>query len=304
MILLLFAAKMAAQEQAIYTQYNIYPILVNPGYTGFENKHQFLFNSRQSFAGFPGAPKTYTLMYNGPIGDKLALGGGLFSDKIGSESLMRIQINYAFRFQIKDLKMGLGLSTEFLNRTLDQGLLDHNLVQTGDPDLEEAVSGQKIFDASIGFHGLYSERFFFGMALPNTVRARLDEVPVEEQSNSSSLFKYTVFQLGYIFDIKEQNFKVIPSINFRKVRNVPFQVDMNVRGLFLDERLIAGLTFRPSTEGALAFQIGTKQKSLQFYYSYDVSFQRSQKYHGGSHELSVSFELDKKQAKMDPNQRN
>jgi len=38
-----------AQEQAVYSQYQVFPILVNPGYTGFEEKHQVLVNAHASW---------------------------------------------------------------------------------------------------------------------------------------------------------------------------------------------------------------------------------------------------------------
>jgi hypothetical protein len=58
--------------------------------------------------------------------------------------------------------------------------------------------------------------------------------------------------------------------------------------------LIAGLTLRPNDRGAAAFLIGTRYKSLQLYYSYDLSFSRFQQYTGGSHEISVSYAFSRK----------
>lgn len=300
---IIFFSNVFGQEQAIYSHYHLFPVLVNPGYTGFENNHQFILNARRNWTGFPGAPTTYTMMYNGPIGDKLALGGGLFTEKIGSQSITRLQLNYAFRFKISQLQMGIGLSTEFLNRSISSGLLNNPLVAPNDQVLEDAASGQKIFDASVGAFALYNNQFFLGLSLPNTIRARLDQAPIDDNSTQNSLFQFYIFQMGYIFNIEHQNIKLIPSMSLRSVRNVPYQIDFNLQGRFLDEKLIAGLTLRPSTGGASSFLIGTKYKGVQFIYSYDVSFSRFQQYNGGSHELSLAFSVAKKQAKVDPNQR-
>ncbi len=169
-----------AQEQAAYSQYHVFPVLINPGYTGFEDKHQFLANARSTWTGFPGRPNTYTLMYNGPIGDKLALGAGLFSEKAGDLATTKLMLNYAFRFKIQKAMIGIGLSTEFLNRKADAALLLNNQVDRNDATLESLVDGQQIFDASVGAHLMYDERFFVSLALPNTVRTRLDEVVVDE----------------------------------------------------------------------------------------------------------------------------
>lgn len=303
LLLGLSIASANAQEQAIYSQYHLFPILVNPGYTGFENYHQFVMNVRRNWTGFPGTPTTYTLMYNGPLSDKLALGGGLFSEKVGSINTMRMQLNYSFRFQVQNTKIGLGLSTEFLNRSVTSSLLNHPLVDISDKALEDATDGQKIFDASVGAYSLYDNRFFLGVAIPNAIRARLDEAPVEGGDDGGSLFQFYVFQLGYIFNVTDQNFKVVPSLSLRKIRNVPYQVDFNVQGRFLDEKLLAGFTFRPSAGGAASFLIGTKYKQLQFVYSYDVGFTKFQQYNGGSHELGLSFGFERKMKKLDQSKR-
>lgn len=295
---LLFALSALAafsQEQAIYSQYHAFPVFINPGYTGFENQHQFIANYRSTWTSFPEKPSTYTLMYNGPVGDKLALGGALFSDNAGKVSTTKLQINYAFRFQIKKVRIGLGLSTEFLNRKADAALLNDPLVERNDDVLESLVDGQQIFDASLGGYAIHDDKFFIGLSLPNTVRTRLDEAPVAgEESTGTNLFEHYIFQMGYKIDMKDQNFKFVPSITVRKIRDTPYQIDLNLQGRFLDEKLIAGLTFRPGDSGAAICMLGTKMSQFQFFYSYDLSLSNFQRYTGGSHELSVAYTFARK----------
>lgn len=293
------------QEQAVTNQYHLFPILVNPGYTGFNDKHEFLLNARRTWTGFTGTPSTYTVMYSGPVGDKLALGGGILNEQVGDMNTLRLQINYAFRFRIQKARFGLGLSTEFLRNNVDNSLLSNPLVDPNDETLENAATGRKYFDASVGVHMLYDERFFLSLSMPNTVRARLDEIPtVQTEEPKRSLFEFYIFQMGYVANVASQNFKVIPSIALRKIRTAPFQVDFNVQGRFLEDKLITGLTFRPTTQGAMAFLLGTKFKQVQLLYTYDVSFGNFQSYNSGSHELSLAFALDRKKAKpaAEPNE--
>jgi type IX secretion system PorP/SprF family membrane protein len=206
--------------------------------------------------------------------------------------------NYAFRFKIQKAAIGLGLSTEFLNRRADSDLLNNNLVDRNDATLEALVDGQQIFDASVGAHLLYDERFFVSVSLPNTVRTRLDEVVVDEAAEKTG--GHYIFQLGYILNVPNQNFKIIPSLTARKLRNTPSQIDINIQGRFLEEKLIAGLTFRPSTDGSAVCLLGTKLNQLQFFYSYDLSFSNFQRYNGGSHELTVAYSIAKKEKPAAP----
>ncbi len=295
---LLFALSAIAafsQEQAIYSQYHAFPVFINPGYTGFENQHQFVANYRSSWTNFPEKPSTYTLMYNGPVGDKLALGGALFSDNAGSVSTTKLQINYAFRFQVKKLRIGLGFSTEFLNRKADLALLSNPIVDRNDDVLESLVDGQQIFDASIGGYAIHDDKLFIGFTLPNTVRTRLDEAPVAgEELTGGNLFEHYIFQMGYKIDMKDQNFKLVPSITIRKIRDTPYQIDLNLQARLLDDKLIAGLTFRPGDSGAAICMLGTKVSQFQFFYSYDLSLSNFQQYTGGSHELSVAYTFARK----------
>lgn len=293
----LFAVAAFSQEQAVYSQYQVFPVLINPGYTGFEDNHQLIANARSTWTGFPGKPTDYTLMYNGPVTDKLALGAGVFSEQIGDLSTFKLQLNYAFRFKIQKAQIGLGLSTEFIRKQASSELLSDPLVDRNDGTLEGLVDGQQIFDASIGTHILYDERLFVGLTLPNTIRTRLDEVPVDDQSTGGNLFQHYVFQLGYIADVASQNFKIVPSLTMRKFRDTPYQIDLNVQARFLEDKLIAGVTYRPSSEGTAVFLIGTKFKQFQFFYSYDVAFSNFQQYNGGSHEISVACSLARKTAK-------
>ncbi|MBK7937139.1 MAG: PorP/SprF family type IX secretion system membrane protein [Lewinellaceae bacterium] len=287
-----------AQEQAIYSQYQVFPILVNPGYTGFQDQHEFIGNARSTWTGFPGKPTDFTVMYSGPLGDKLALGGGLFSEKVGDVTTLKFQLNYAFRFRIQKARIGLGLSTEFLNRRADAALLTNSLVDKNDDVLEGLTEGQKIFDASIGGYMLYDDRLFISASLPNTIRTRLDDVPVATNTNpNGSIFQHYIFQLGYIANIPSQNFQLIPSLTIRQIRDTPFQIDVNLQGRFMEDKLIAGLTYRPSSKGSAVFMIGTKLSKLQLFYSYDVSFSNFQQYNAGSHEISVAYTLPRKALK-------
>jgi type IX secretion system PorP/SprF family membrane protein len=284
-----------AQEQAIYSQYMQYPVLVNAATTGFENNQQVLFNLRNNWNGFPGAPTTYTMMYNGALTNKLGLGAGLFNEKIGSQSVMRFNINYAFRFQVSTAKVAMGLSTEFMNRSVTSSIYENPLVEVGDEILQDAVDGQRVFSASPAVYLENEGKLFAGLSFPGAIRARLDQAPVAGEDESANLLQYYIFNAGYKLNVPGQNFMVVPSFALRKLRDVPYQIDFNLKGLFLEEKLIAGVTFRPSTGGSSAFLIGTKWNQLQLMYSYDLSFQRFQQYNSGSHELSVAFQFDRKQ---------
>lgn len=284
-----------AQEAATYSQYQLFPVLYNPGVTGFSGSHEFILNARKSQTGFSGTPVSYTAMYHGSIGDKLGLGGAIFSEKIGDMTSTKVQGNYAFRFRLQKAQVGIGLTTEFINKRVNSGLLSDPLVQAGDQSLEDQVGGQQIFDATAGVHVLYDERLFVALALPNTVRTRLDQGVIDgPQVTAPNDRSNYFFHFGYIVNRPAQGFSVIPSLALRNYRDVPFQVDLNVQGRFLEDKLVAAVTMRPGTSGLAGLMIGTMLKGAQIVYSYDIAFGPFQQYHTGSHELTLSYVIKPK----------
>ena len=295
----LFTLAAMAQEQSVYSQYQIFPNLINPGVTGFDNNFLFLANARSSWTGFPGSPTTYTVMYNGPVGDKLGLGGSVLSEKIGSQMVTRLQGSYAFRFKVQTAQIGLGLTTEFLRRRLNGDVLNNPIIDPNDGALEGSVDGQKLFTSSFGAHVLFDEKVFVSLVLPSAIRARLDEIPLDDpQTESGSGVQYYIFQLGANLYVPSQNFKLVPSIAIRNVRDVPFQVDLNLQGHFLEDKLIAGLTYRPNTGGSMAFLLGTRYNKFNLFYSYDVSFGPFQQYNSGSHEFTLAYAFTRKKPEV------
>ncbi len=292
-----------AQEEAVLMHYQINPLLINPATAGFDAEHHKLFiNTRTQWTGFPGAPKTYSVSYNGPIGKRLGIGALLYAESIGNVSSYRAQLSYAFRYDIEDrgLSFALGLSTEFHEMRLNNSSLDNPLYDAGDEVVGDAEEGVKAFDASLGFTGSYKKNTFFGIALPNLIRNRLDNIGVDSTSNS--FIQYFTLHAGHKFEVSN-SFSLEPSFLLKKVRNVPFQFDINLKASFLDEKLIGGVSYRATTgnlaglpeqlDGVSSFGvlIGTKYQALRFFYSYDVFLDEFQSFNGGSHEITIGFEF-------------
>jgi type IX secretion system PorP/SprF family membrane protein len=297
--LLLFAATATAQEASTYSQYQLYPVLYNPGVTGFGGNQELIVNARKSLTGFVGTPLAYTAMYNGSFGDKLGLGASVFSENIGNFNTVKMQGNYAFRFKVQKTQIGIGLTTEFINQNLDNSVLENDLLDPTDPVVADWTNGRQYFDASAGTHILYDDKLFVGLALPNLVRSRIDQlaldVPLPLDTDDAPNF---FFHFGYILNRENQGFKLIPSIAVRDYENVPFQVDLNVQGRFLQDQLIAAIMVRPGEAGQAGLMIGTQQKNLQLVYSYDIGFGPFQQQNNGSHELTLSYTLKAKSKKV------
>ncbi len=285
-----FGSTSYAQEEAVFMHYTFNPVLINPAATGFNPDHHDIFiNVRSSWTGFPDAPKTYALSYNGPIGNRLGLGALIYSENVAALTRFRAQLSYAFRFQIKDVNMAFGLSTEWHKMSLSNSISNSDFYEDyiGDMSIEEAMSGNSEFDASVGLYGSFKRKLFFGISSPGLIRNKLDS------EKGGDLFKYVTFNVGGEIELNDSKVKLIPSILLKKVRNVDFQTDLNLIATFLNEQLITGLTYRAGTGGNLGITLGTKYSSLRFVYTYDVYMGDFQKYNGGSHEITINFQFNR-----------
>jgi type IX secretion system PorP/SprF family membrane protein len=285
-----------AQEEAIFMHYTFNPVLINPAATGFDPEHHDIFiNIRSAWSGFPDAPKTYALSYNGPIGNRLGLGGMIFSENVAALSRVRAQLSYSFRFQIKDVNMAFGLSTEWHRMQLSNSISNSDFYDDyiGDTAIEDAMNGTSEFDASVGLYGSYKRKVFFGIAAPGLVRNKL------ESEKGGDLFKYYTVNVGGEFELNDSKVKLIPSILLKKVRNVDFQADLNLLATFLNEQLITGLTYRGGTGGNLGITLGTKYSALRVVYTYDIYMGDFQKYNGGSHEITINFSFNRVEGNYD-----
>lgn len=281
----------------MFSHYHISPILISPAYAGFSEDHQIQMNLRSQWNGFDDAPKTYGIGYNGPIGKTFGLGLGLMSETLGNMSNVRFQMNYAFRYQIRDVKLAAGFSTDFLTRKLSQSVLQSPLYEEGDLVIEEAVDGNKIFDASLGLYSTFKDKTFASLTFSNLVVARIGDI--ESGYTDGSLFRFVMFHFGHEFEIEQFNFKLRPSLMVQHIRDKPFQADFNLLGSFIDDKLIAGASYRAGLGGAVGLLLGTNIDVFRLYYSYDLTFQTIQKYNGGTHEVTIAFNFNGGKKKYD-----
>lgn len=280
---LLYAAGMQAQsryfdERYIYTQAQVNPQLINPGAIGSAMKHQILLNYRNKWSGIDGAPRTVTLSYNGPVGNRLALGVNVLSDKFGELETTKGAVGLSYIIKSETNQVGFGISAEYIKH----GLAGFGNADPNDPVISQALAGAEYFDASFGLYGIYMDRLTYGLALPSMVSSRISDI----DDNSPDRELGFILQFGYKLDI-QSDISMTPSIIMKKLANVPTHIDLNLNFGFLQDKLIGGVTYTLGADKRLGFLLGTKIEKLNFYYSYNTSSHLIQDYNNGSHELTL-----------------
>ncbi|MBE2209153.1 MAG: PorP/SprF family type IX secretion system membrane protein [Saprospiraceae bacterium] len=282
--------KVQAQDQAIFSHYNINPVLIHPAAAGFSGQHQLLFNARMQWTGFPDAPKTFMAQYNGPLSKSFGIGFGVLSESAAQLQRTRAQLNYAIRFPLgDDWEMAAGFSTE-LHQIRLTGDVTGSVFDQSDRIIDANMDGVRFLDASVGVYGTFRKNTFGGLSFTNLVRSRLDGLVVSDEKES--LFNYYVFYLGHKFEVEDLKFTLEPSVMARQIRDVPFQLDINLKAGFLDDQLLAGVSYR--SLGVMGVMLGVQVSPFNLYYTYDVSFQRFQQFNSGAHEVTIALNMKKK----------
>lgn len=292
---LMFMMNGQAQERYIFNQHFVNPILINPGATGFDEAHNFLFNYRNKWAGFPGSPNTFAFSYDGRVVDKVGLGGFVMKDEFGALESLKGQLSYAYHLLGDNYKVGLGFTTEYIQYRAKGGLNGPMDFDRDDPLIINRQDGDTYFDLAIGAHGMFSDKIIFDLVFPGLVRTRISEAVQTQEEDRT--FNY-IIGVGYQYEVENYDLTVIPSLFVKKLRNVPLHVEGNLFLKFYDGQLSGGVSYAYGAENRLGALLGTAINNFNFYYSYNVSFQPFQTYSNGSHELTVGYKFPLKKENM------
>ena len=287
-----------AQDEAIFSHYVINAMLINPAYAGFNDNVQIFGHMRNQWVGFENAPKTYALTLDLPMTEKVGLGGLILSEKYGAMNRFRGQLNYAYRYVGKGYKWSIGFSTEFHRSKIDGSINDSNtnsLVAANDPLVVERMKGLTFFDASFGAAALIKDKIILSASTPNLIRARLG---TDDLTKAKKTFlRQFILLAGY--RVKKNQITFEPSLQLRKVYEAPFEVDVNLKAIAFEEKLIAAIQVRPGDSGQIGLLVGTKQPSFSLYYSYNSSLAKFKAYERNSHEVTLGLAFQKQDKKID-----
>ena len=272
-------------ERYISTQHYLNPVILNPGAVGNSEYHRILGNYRSNWSSYPGAPKSYFLSYDGPIGNRLGFGALVLNDRAGDLQTTKGQGTVSYTIDSPNNKIGFGLSGEFVQHQLN-GSVGNNSLNSQDDELFNRLDGTQFFDVSFGLNGLYNKNISYGLVFPNLISSRLDGVDEGFDDN----FNY-ILHAGFLWDIEGYDFDVEPSVFVKQLNYVPLHIDFNVLMHFLDDKLLGGVSYTVGADERLGFMVGTRVNAMSFAYSYNVSRNDFIRYNNGAHEFSVKVEI-------------
>ncbi len=281
----------AAQQMGIYTNYLLNEFYYNPAIAGSRDVFLANINYRNQWVGFNEAPRSYTASVYGSWKNrrKAGIGMSVVGERGGLTQRTGGYLTYAYHFSFTEkLRMGLGVSAGFLQYRVR--LYDVRVVDSGDDLLSGNVMNANAPDLNAGLY-LYHDKFWLGLSGFQLLKSKLQFA----NSNSNLIMHY--YATGGI-NVKVNKKNVIqPSFMLRYSEPVPYQFDASLRWLY-NKMFWLGVSYR--TDDAYCAMLGFNYKDrINFGYSYDYTFSNIQKYSTGSHEIWLSYTINKKKKTLD-----
>lgn len=286
--------KIGQRYEPIYSQYWINGLAINPAYTGSRECFSNTILYRNQWMGFPGAPKTQTLSSHAPLKDeKNAVGIFIFHESIGVSDYSDIYGNYAFRFQLGEGKISLGLK---FGATFFQGDYSEIVASPDELSIDPILNNVSEVFPNFGVGAYYySDKFYLGLSVPKFLSY---EIKSSKKTMNIGPDNYDFLLTGGILLGQSETFKFKPSFLFRYRLNNTYQIDVGANFIFYNVLWLGG-SYRYNDE--LAFMVEYQASNqIRAGVAYDVAVGDFASQHSGSLELILRYEFKYKIRAVNP----
>lgn len=285
LFLIFFNNSSYAQQEQIYTHYDMNSLSINPAYAGSNAKTSVTLLSRRQWTALSGAPNYNTLTASQTLNNDFAFGLTVKQGTIGSFkntsplSELNVSANLAYHKTLtKTLRLSVGLKLGYFNNSFDISKLDlyHNI----DPIFSQRSYSINVPSTGFGTY-LYSENSFIGFSCPQMIFVQKDE-PNYANTNHYQL------SVGHVININDNEGLKFTS-QIRHTSNAPLQMDFNSH-YFREKVGSAGLFFRTEGDIGLMF-MGEIKNNLKLFYSWDSKIKPLNEYVRYSHEFGLQYNI-------------
>ena len=275
------------QLQPLSNQYIFNGLAINPAYSGSREALSTTMLYRNQWVGLEGAPKTMSFSLHAPLRkEKIGLGLLIINDKIGVTSETSIVANYAYRMDIANgkLALGLGAGLTLINTAWSE------LVAI-DPDDELLMENSQTFtlpDFSVGAY-YTADKFFLGLSIPLFLSHQFNFTKSKfTLQNNFSEYNYLI-TAGNIFVINTE-IKIFPALLMKYNPGNSPQIDLYSHIIYR-EKFWVGISYRSkkSMVGIFQYQINNQ---LRIAYSCDFDMGNLGRYNSGSHEIMMKYDFN------------
>ena len=278
-LMMIFAIRICAQHQNVYSNYLLNATSINPAATGKDEALDLNIYSRKQWSGFDRSPFTsyigLTVMIKKP---SLNVGLLVQDDEIGFMKSQNILATYAYRIKFKKFKLSLGIQAgvQLLNYNLDklQKVTENDqVVINNQSNRISFINGFGLYIHNTNFYGSFSMPYLYSNGGFN-----LGKTPI-----------YT--SIGFILKIRNEDL-IKPSILVRKIDGTNLTTDINIMYYYKSKYGI-GFSYRHKNAIVAMIELVLNEQ-IKLAYSYEYSTTIIKKFQNGSHEVSLRYLFGKK----------
>lgn len=273
-----------AQQDPTFTLYHQNMAIVNPAYSGSNERLELYLNFRNQWGGIEGSPQTQAFGISSPINDRVGLGLSIVNDKVFVLKETDIYADFSY-------KLPLNVNTNlFLGLKAGGSMINIDLISLGinDPLFSEDVSK---FNPNLGIGAyLKGENYYINISVPGLLssnRYEKEGVLVTKATDKPHFY----FGGGYLFGMSDSIDLTLSGLT-KIVEGAPISTD--ITGLVsIHEKTELGFSYRVS-ESISAIAMFKYLDWLHFGYAYEHTTSPVGDYSNGSHEFLIKILFSKK----------
>ena len=279
---------LSAQQLSMYSQYYWNDFVINPAFTGIKNTPRVQLGYRNQWSGFKGAPKTYSIGGHTSLkNNNMGLGGMIFSDDQGGAIQQNgVMLNYSYNLKLDKLS---GISFGIAG-ILNQYGYNGSDIQNINPDATLQTNVRQLVpDLNFGVVYHLKNKLYIGLASNQLIQSRLKKLN-QFSTSENQLIRHYNLSASYISKINS-TLTAEPYAMLRTTFIKAPQVELGAKMTYNDFDF-GGLSYR-NKESVIGL-IGLNYMNFVFAYSYDFTLSAIRNYSGGSHEILLAYQFNKK----------
>jgi type IX secretion system PorP/SprF family membrane protein len=279
-----FQLQMLGQMFPLSDHYVVNALAINPAFAGCQDALSLTASYRDQWVGFNDAPKSYILSVHTPVfNDRVGLGLLVENNSIGIFKETSFLGNYAYRMELQEgkLALGLGFGVNIFNTAWNELVA----ADANDIQLMNNPTSAVLPTFSLGTY-YYTKKYYIGISMPLFLSYELDKTTGKYKIDNNFAGSNYFFTTGYEVGISSQ-VKFLPSILLKYHPHNAVQIDYNAQ-ISLKDRIWMGIGYRNKDilVGMLQCQLNYQ---IRMAYSYDYDFSNIGKYLNGSNEIVLNY---------------
>ena len=283
-LVVLLSSHLTAQMFPLSDHYVVNGLAINPAFAGCNDALSATISYRDQWVGFKDSPKSYFLSVHTPLhNDRIGLGMLVEKNSIGIFKETSILGNYAYRMELSQgkLALGLGFGIKVLNIAWNELIAS----DPNDAQLSYTPASSVLPTFSLGAY-YYTKKYYVGFSMPRLLSYELDKSTGKYKIDSNFSGTNYFFSAGYEIGLSSQ-VKLLPSLLIKYHSNNTIQIDYTAQ-VNLKDRIWMGVGYRNKNilVGMLQCQLNYQ---IRMGYSYDYEFGTIGKYVNGTHEIVFNY---------------